>query len=120
MAKKILFIEDDGLTNEAYEKNFEPKYECAFALNGKVGIQKARDEKPNVIILDIMLPGGMNGFDVLRELKLRDETKAIPVIVLTNLGGQEESILSAGAVACLIKTDVHMSDIEKLVSENTV
>lgn len=115
--KKILIIEDDRLTNNAYKDKFSKEYEVTTAFNGIEGVSLAVRTSPNLIILDIMLGGKLNGFDVLRELKLHTESSKIPVIVLTNLDSQEGSAKAAGAVECLVKANVSLDKIEGKIRE---
>jgi DNA-binding response OmpR family regulator len=82
---KLLFIEDDTDLVYIYSKVFEKdNFVVINAYNGEDGITKAKDSLPDVILLDIMLPG-MNGLDVLKELKTTSSTMSIPVILLTQL-----------------------------------
>ena len=107
--KKILVIEDDRALSLAYQKKFsQAGYEVELAEDGQSGFSKATQGKPDLIILDIMLPGKMNGFDVLRQLKLSEETASIPVIMMTNLAEQGESAMEAGAVEYLLKVNVSL------------
>lgn len=84
MAKnKILLVEDDlnlvkAITIRLGANNFE----VVAATDGEEGLDKARSEKPDLIILDIMLPK-MDGFDVCRKLKVDKQYKNIPIIMLT-------------------------------------
>jgi len=115
--KKILFIEDDFLTNKAYRDKFSKEYEVSVAINGIDGVNTAVRTKPNLIVLDIMLGGDMNGFDVLRELKLRPESAGIPVIMLTNLEAQEESAKAAGAVELVVKANTSLEIIAEKIKK---
>lgn len=115
--KKILVIEDDLATNQAYSNKFSKTFEVVVATDGKDAFTKAIQQKPNLIILDIMLPGGLNGFDVLRNLKHNSLTANIPVIVLTNLSEQEEAAKEAGAVECLVKANTDIDKIESVISK---
>ncbi len=82
---KLLFIEDDTDLVYIYSKAFEKdNFVVINAYNGEDGLTKAKDSLPDVILLDIMLPG-MNGLDVLKELKTTSSTMSIPVILLTQL-----------------------------------
>ena len=65
---------------------------------------------PDIILLDIMLPGGMNGFDVLQILKQDQKLKIIPVIVLTNLDSEKKTALELGASDYIIKSDTPLED----------
>lgn len=114
--KKILIVEDERALALAYQKKFtQAGFEVILAGDGQTGFSQATKEKPDLIILDIMLPGGMNGFDVLRQLKLTDETKTIPVIVMTNLAEQGKSAIEAGAVEYLLKVSVTLQELMEKV-----
>lgn len=83
---KILIIEDDVVLSRMYQKKFEHEgFEVAAAYSGGEGLQKAPMEKPEVILLDIMMPA-VDGFAVIRTLKKDENTRDIPIIILTNLG----------------------------------
>jgi len=115
--KKLLVIEDDLATNKAYSNKFSKSYEVLSATNGQDGFTKAIQEKPALIVLDIMLPGGLNGFDVLRNLKHNSLTSTIPVIVLTNLEEQESAAKEAGAVECLIKANTNIEAVGSVITK---
>jgi CheY-like chemotaxis protein len=115
--KKILFIEDEELLNKAYQKQFCDLYSCFFATTGSEGLKLAQTEKPDLIILDIILPGGQNGFDVLRQLKQNQLTKDIGVIVLTNLSDENKSAKSYGVLECLVKADTDLEQIKTTINK---
>src|SRR5690348_16475946 len=97
---KILIVEDDPLLSRKYQKIFTFEgFEVEMANDGEDGLEKIRASKPIIVLLDVMMPK-MNGLQVLEKLKLDPETKHIPVIMLTNLAGQQdaETALSKGAV----------------------
>jgi DNA-binding response OmpR family regulator len=111
--EKILIIEDDFFIRELYERQFtKDGYTVLSAEDGPSGLVLANQEKPQLILLDIMLPK-LNGLDLLRTLKTKDETKDIPVILLTNLG--QESVIKEGfelgAESYLIKSAYTPSQI---------
>ncbi len=111
--KKILIVEDDEFLLSMYSTKFEIEgYEVVMASDGEMGVEKARKEKPGIILLDIMLPN-MDGFDVLRKLKSNSETSAIPVILLTNLSQKQdvEQGLSLGADDYLVKAHFMPSEV---------
>ncbi|PIR05348.1 response regulator [Candidatus Kuenenbacteria bacterium CG11_big_fil_rev_8_21_14_0_20_37_9] len=88
-----------------------------MALDGEEGLRKARESKPDLIILDLILPK-LDGFNVLREIKKDNAIKHIPVIVLTNLSDVTDKAIELGADKCLVKSDYSMSDImEKIKSQ---
>ena len=78
---------------------------------------EAVESNPDMIILDIMLPGKLNGFDVLRQLKLSPSTKGIPVIVMTNLMEEGKSALELGAIEYLLKVSVSLQDLLEKVEK---
>lgn len=80
---KILLIEDDPILVQMYKDEFEKsEFELIVAMEGKQGILEASKEKPDFILLDIMM-NGMNGVTAFRHLKSLEETKHIPVALLT-------------------------------------
>jgi len=70
---------------------------------------------PDLIILDIIMPGQMNGLGLLKEIKNNPYTFRIPVLVLTNLEGQESDVKQAGAVDCLVKANTSFENVEQKV-----
>jgi two-component system alkaline phosphatase synthesis response regulator PhoP/two-component system response regulator VicR len=83
MPKKILVADDEPYILMALTDAVEMEgYDCVTAVNGKEALQKAREERPDLIMLDIMMPY-MDGFEVCRELKADPATRDIPVIMLT-------------------------------------
>lgn len=126
MAKgKILIIEDDAILAKMYQKKFKLKgFEASVVYTGAEGIIAASAQKPDVILLDVLLPA-MDGLSVLRVLKGDVKTKNIPVIVLTNLGGNENLAYDAkrlGAQDYLIKYKTSSQKIvervEKIIGED--
>lgn len=83
--KVILLVDDDLTLLEMYEDRLKAEgFSIVRATNGQEALKKAREIKPALIILDIMMPK-INGFDVLKDLRADDEYKDIPIIVLTAL-----------------------------------
>ena len=114
--KKILIIEDDVRLRKIYETMLTlDGYEVVMVSTGAEGIAKATSGLPNLIVLDIMLPGGMNGFDVLEQLKRNPTTQQIPVIVLTNLDNARSTVDSIGAVEYIVKTNTSIDDVVKKI-----
>ena len=86
--KSILFIEDEAAIHKTFSDALgKEEYEITSALDGEIGLRLAKEKKPDLILLDLILPK-MNGFQVLKALKADEGTKNIPVIVLTNLADQ--------------------------------
>jgi len=116
---KILIIEDDALLSRMYHTIFSTNnYEVALATDGEDGLLKARKEQPTLILLDIMMPK-LNGLEVLERLKSDPEVREIPVVVLTNLAGNNDvqAALELGAVRYLIKSENKPKQVEEAVLE---
>jgi len=83
--KVILLVDDDLTLREMYDERLKAEgFDIIQASNGDEAMRKAKESKPNIILLDIMMPK-VNGFDVLKDLKADPDLKDIPVIVLTAL-----------------------------------
>ncbi|MDD4531132.1 MAG: response regulator [Candidatus Pacebacteria bacterium] len=105
MLKKILLIEDDKFLRELMNKKLVVMgYDVVAAADGESGLTMIKETKPDVVLLDLILPG-MNGFDVLEKAKADPETASVPVIILSNLGQSEdiEKGLKLGAKDFLVK-----------------
>ena len=86
MAKKVLMIDDDPEFIEAITNVLDAKgYEVVSASNGKDGVEKAKAENPDIILLDVMMTTESEGFDVAREMHKDESAKNIPVIILTGI-----------------------------------
>lgn len=89
-SQKILLIEDDKMLLEMYAAKFSREgYTVLTAENGANGLKLAQEEKPDIILLDIIMPK-MDGFATLKEIRKDDGMKSIPVILLTNLGQDQD------------------------------
>ena len=105
MAKKILIIEDDKFLRELISRKLkDEEFEIVEAVDGEEGLKKIKEEKPDLILLDLILPN-IDGFEVLSRMKEDLKITAIPVIILSNLGQKEEVErgLKLGAADYLIK-----------------
>lgn len=115
--KKILFIEDESaLQRAATQVLNEEGYRVYSALDGQTGIDLAKKERPDLILLDLVLPK-KDGFEVLEELKKDPETAKIPVMILSNLEGSAdiERAIELGATTYLVKTNYRLEEVvEKL------
>ena len=119
--KKILFIEDEPSLRKSIKKLLEDHhYLFLEAEDGEEGLLLAKKEKPDLILLDLILPK-KDGFEVLAELKNDSETVNIPVIVLTNLSQTQdiEKALSLGAISYLVKANYSLSEILEKI-KNTI
>jgi len=118
-AKKIILIEDDRYLCRAYKDGLERAgFRLILAYDGKEGLEKIKTEKPDLVLLDLVMPV-LDGFKVLKELKNDDNTRHLPIVVLTNLG-QDEDIkkgMDLGAVDYLIKTEYSMREVIEKVKK---
>jgi len=108
----ILLVEDDTFLGNIYKTKFEMEgFKVTHVENGQDGFDTAKKKKPDLILLDILLPK-MDGFVVLTKLKADSLTKEIPVILLTNLGQKDdvEKGLEMGAADYLIKAHFKPSE----------
>ncbi len=115
--KQILLIEDDKYIFRAYKDGLERAgFEVSGASNGLDGVNKAKEEHPDMILLDLILPV-KNGFEVLEEIKIDEKTKNIPVIILSNLG-QDSDVQKGNALGAedyLIKSNYSMKEVVERV-----
>lgn len=120
--KKILFIEDEAHLQKLVGQQLEQEgFQVLSALNGEIGLQKAKQELPDLILLDLILPK-KDGFEVLQELKTQEKTKNIPVIILTNLetSADVRKALDLGATTYLVKANYKLEEITKRIKETII
>ena len=116
---KILFIEDEiSLQTTLGGALKEAGFEIENAYDGEAGLKAAQTSKPDLILLDLILPK-MDGFQVLKDLKSGSETKDIPVIVLTNLESADDvgKVIALGATTYLVKSNYELGDIVEKIKE---
>lgn len=88
--KRVLIVEDEEMLSTMYKVKFENEgFEVFTASDGAAGLELAQKELPDLILLDIIMPK-IEGFAVLKKLKENQKTKPIPVVMLTNLGQDED------------------------------
>lgn len=109
--KKILIIEDDPVLTKAYGEKLSTLYNLVYSVDGETGMTAAIGEHPDLIILDLILPGNDSGINVLGKLKHHVETKNIPVIVITNIDNQGAIAREMGAVDYLVKANIDINEI---------
>lgn len=116
---RVLIVEDDDFLLQMYVTKLEIEgFKVFGAINGVQGLKTAQKEKPDLILLDLNLPE-MDGFQVLQELKSKEETKNIPVLILTNYAQKEhiDKCLEMGAVDYLIKAHFVPSEVISKIKE---
>ncbi|PLX27499.1 response regulator [Candidatus Parcubacteria bacterium] len=119
MAKKVLIIEDDAMISGMYKTRLEQEgYAVVTADNGGQGLEVAVIEKPDLILLDVMMPM-MDGFALLQELRLKSTFKETPIIMLTNLGTTEDKEKGEkfGATDYLVKANLTPSKVSEHVAK---
>ncbi len=110
----VLIVEDDVIIREMYQDKFTKEgFSVVTAENGKVGMEKLLEKRPNIIILDLMMPV-MDGKAMLRKLREFPQFKRLPVIILTNAGEVDnirETQRYDNACEFLIKSNVSVDDV---------
>lgn len=122
---RVAVIEDDSFLAGMYEHKISLEHMVPLlAYDGEAGLELIRKQKPDIVLLDIMMPK-MDGWEVLRAMRASPETKTIPVIMLTNLGQKEDVdlALKSGANDYLIKAHFNPQEvvdrIRELIAKNT-
>lgn len=114
-----MIIEDEISLNKTLSEFLESEgFEVISAMDGEEGLQLARTSRPDLIVLDIILPK-KDGYEVMKELKDKHPTDKIPVILLTNLEGAEDvqKAFDLGATTYLVKSYYKMEDIAKKIKD---
>lgn len=117
--KTILIVEDDEVLLRALYLLFHKgEYTVASATDGETALKMTQRVKPDVVLLDLLLPK-MNGFDYLKYMKAEPDIKDIPVIVLSNLGDKEsvDKAKGLGALDYFIKSDTDMTVLSDKVKK---
>jgi len=117
--KKILVAEDDQAISIMYKGKLKSDgYIVIAASNGADALEFAKKEKPDLVMLDVIMPQ-LDGFGVLAELKKDPKTKDIPAIMLTNLGTDEDREKGAklGAVDYIVKANMTPSQISEKIKK---
>jgi len=119
MATKIAIIEDDQAISQMYRIKFETDgYEVETAENGKQGLELCEKMKPEIILLDVMMPE-MTGPEMLEKLRATDWGSDIKVLILTNMGEQEipDLIAKYNVKDVILKADMTPSQVASLVKK---
>jgi DNA-binding response OmpR family regulator len=119
MAIKVAIIEDDQAISQMYRIKFEAEgYDVETAENGKIGLALCEKMKPEIILLDLMMPE-MNGDEMLEKLRQTDWGASIKVVILTNMGEQEipASVKSQNVSAVILKADMTPRQVAELVKK---
>ncbi len=117
--KKILIAEDEEILLNVLKDRFETEgWNVSIAKDGEETIETIKNSKFDLILLDLLMPK-KDGFEVLREIKSNPELKNLPIIVLSNLGGDDDikKALALGADDYFVKTQHPMSEIVEKVKK---
>jgi DNA-binding response OmpR family regulator len=120
MAVKIAIVEDDQTISQMYRFKFEAEgYEVETAENGKLGLKLIKSMKPDMVLLDLMMPE-MTGDRVLDELRKSSWGKNTKVIILTNMGEQEipDKVRKQGVEAVVLKANMTPRQVFELVKKH--
>jgi len=115
----ILIIEDDKFLRELIKRKLQSEgFSTLEAVDGEVGLEAVKTQKPDLILLDLILPG-MDGFEVLEKIKAESAVSSIPVIILSNLGQKDdiERGLGLGAVDYLVKAHFTPNEIIEKIKQ---
>jgi DNA-binding response OmpR family regulator len=118
MTKKILLVEDDLFLGKLSKKKMELSgFDVSFLKDGSDVLKQVKSEKPEVIVLDLVMPN-KDGFQALEELKSDEETKDIPVVVVSALSSEEdkEKINKLGAKKYFVKSEAQISEIIEYIN----
>lgn len=114
--KKLVIFEDDAFLLDAYRLTLASNHDWEFVIfeNGEQAVDKVKKEQPDLIILDLLMPG-TPGLDVLKALKSNIATKPIPIIVASNLNRETviAEALAMGANDYFIKSDITIAQLLK-------
>ena len=119
MAQKVAIVEDDLAISQMYRLKFEAEgYQVQTAENGKLGLELAETMKPDIILLDLMMPE-MTGDEMLAELRKKPWGKDITVIILTNLGEEEapKSLKELNVHSFIVKAEMTPSQVAQRVKQ---
>jgi DNA-binding response OmpR family regulator len=116
---KIAIIEDDQAISQMYRFKFEAEgYTVETADNGRLGLELTESMKPDIILLDLMMPE-MTGDEMLEKLRAKDWGKKVKVIILTNVGEQElpAKIKELGVSGVILKADMTPRQVADVVKK---
>jgi len=115
----ILIVEDDNFLRELLSKKISSEsFDVLEAETGEIGVKIIDESPPDLVLLDLMLPG-MDGFEVLRRAKSNSKTAKIPIIILSNLGNEKDIDrgYKLGADGYLIKSNFSPAEIINKINE---
>jgi DNA-binding response OmpR family regulator len=117
-AKRILLVEDDRFLRRACEASLRQRgFTVIAAIDGEEGLRLARADHPDLILLDLLMPK-LSGVEVLRALKADPDTKAIPVLILSNSSREQDvsEVAGLGAVDYWVKANLSLKELGERVA----
>ena len=115
--KKLFWIEDDALLGTILSREFsKTEFDITQVKTGEEALVLLKDQVPDVILIDLLLPGGISGFDLLKEISVDPRFKSVPKIILSNLSkpADIEKAKKLGADKFMVKAD---SSLERVIKE---
>ena len=117
--RKVLLVEDNFQTLNIYKKTLEKEgLKTVPVIFGQEAVLAAKAEMPDLILLDLLLPGSTSGLQALKELKDDRKLKDIPVIVITNLHTEEKIAKKLGAAEYLVKANTSVTEVVAKVKKH--
>lgn len=114
--KKILFVDDDATLQRVYHQRLAQEgFEVSTATTGEECLNQLSINRPDVVVLDIMLPGSISGLDILDKIKKDSQFKAIPAIMLSNLDTHLVKCLEIGATWYFVKANTSFDEVIKKI-----
>jgi DNA-binding response OmpR family regulator len=114
--KTVLIIDDDTQLQALYKQSLENAgYAVLQAFSGTEGLSVAFNKTPDLVLLDLMMPGGMNGFEVLQKIKKDKKLSKLKILVFTNLPGEEAEVKLLGVKDYILKSDVSAPELPKII-----
>lgn len=117
---KILIIEDDKFLRELMTQKLTSEgFEMIEASDGEMGVERVKEEEPDLVLLDLLLPG-IDGFEVLKWIRQEKQFKDLPVIILSNLGDEKDikKGKELGATSYLIKSNFTPTEIIETINRS--
>ena len=119
LATKVLIVEDDRYISKMYQLKLAlDGMNVQTSENGRNGVEKLKEFKPDIVLLDILMPE-MDGFELLKVAKSDPETADIPILILSNLGSEDhiQKGLSLGACGYIVKSQYTPSQVVEKIKE---
>lgn len=117
---KVVLVEDDLFLAKMYEKKFnQAGFDLKIFASAEPAIKEIKENKPELVLLDILLPGELNGFAILKSIRADEATKDITVVMLSNFSGSEEvkKAKELGADDYIIKIELTPSEVIEKVKK---